>query len=118
MSTVAAVVIAAQRHLEEAGPLVDEAGQLRVAADYRTIEVEGREVQLKKRLYAVRSRYDSYPPELQALFLGLGLPWVKGPASGVGWTTLLGRTVRICKAVAPDATVRNEYGCDVAAQAV
>ncbi|MCZ0970689.1 hypothetical protein O1L55_02500 [Streptomyces albulus] len=77
------VVIAAQRHLDEAGPLVDEAGQLRVAADYRA-EVEGREVQLKKRLYAVRARYDSYPPELQALFVGLGLPWVKAPGPTVG----------------------------------
>ncbi|MCZ0975704.1 DEAD/DEAH box helicase family protein [Streptomyces albulus] len=77
------VVIAAQRHLDEAGPLVDEAGQLRVAADYRA-EVEGREVQLKKRLYAVRARYDSYPPELQALFVGLGLPWVKAPGADGG----------------------------------
>ncbi|UJB46277.1 helicase associated domain-containing protein [Streptomyces sp. A1-5] len=77
------VVIAAQQHLDEAGPLVDEAGQLRVTADYRT-EVEGREVQLKKRLYAVRARYDSYPPELQNLFAGLGLPWAKTPGADGG----------------------------------
>ena len=60
-----------------------------MAADYRT-EVEGREVQLKKRLYAVRSRYDSYPPELQALFLGLGLPWVRGSGFGGGVDYLAG----------------------------
>ncbi|MET9777992.1 DEAD/DEAH box helicase family protein [Streptomyces sp. NPDC006367] len=79
------IVIAAQRHIAEAGPLVDEAGQIRVAAGYRP-QVGGREVQLRKRLYAARERYASYPPELQALFAGLGLPWADtadpGGASG------------------------------------
>lgn len=64
----------AQRHIAEAGLLVDETGQIQVAADYRP-EVGGREVRLKKRLYAARDRYTSYPPDLQALFTGLGLPW-------------------------------------------
>ncbi|MEU3221359.1 hypothetical protein [Streptomyces sp. NPDC006971] len=76
------IVIAAQRHIAETGPLVDEAGQIRVAADYRP-KVGGREVQLKKRLYAARDRYTSYPPDLQALFTGLGLPWAN-PANTEG----------------------------------
>ncbi|MFD9568177.1 DEAD/DEAH box helicase family protein [Streptomyces sp. NPDC059994] len=75
------VVIAAQRHINEAGPLVDEAGQIQVAAGYR-IEVGGREVQLKKRLYAARERFAGYPPDLQALFTGLGLPWAEAPDTG------------------------------------
>ncbi|MEU5437233.1 hypothetical protein AB0G73_28175 [Streptomyces sp. NPDC020719] len=75
------IVIAAQRHIHEAGPLVDERGQIQVAADYR-IEVGGREVQLKKRLYAARDRFAGYPPDLQALFTGLGLPWAEAPDAG------------------------------------
>ncbi|MEV5282712.1 Helicase associated domain protein [Streptomyces sp. NPDC006692] len=77
------IVIAAQRHIAEAGPLVDEAGQIRVAADYRP-EVGGREVQLKKRLYAARDRYASYPPDLRALFSGLGLPWAEASGEAPG----------------------------------
>ncbi|GAA0374947.1 DEAD/DEAH box helicase family protein [Streptomyces blastmyceticus] len=69
------LVLAARQYLEEVGPLVDEAGRIIVADSYRPV-VAGREVQLRKRLYPVRDGYDSYPPELQDLFHGLGLPWV------------------------------------------
>ncbi|MFF1680790.1 DEAD/DEAH box helicase family protein [Streptomyces sp. NPDC058256] len=68
------IVIAAQRHLAEVGPLVGEDGRHRVHDTYRPV-IGGREVQLRQRLNAVRNRYPTYPPDLRALFTGLGLPW-------------------------------------------
>ncbi|EME96711.1 hypothetical protein H340_30121 [Streptomyces mobaraensis NBRC 13819 = DSM 40847] len=46
------IVLAARQHLEEAGPVVDEAGRIIVAASYRPV-ITGREIQLRKR----RTRY-------------------------------------------------------------
>ncbi|MEW2493742.1 DEAD/DEAH box helicase family protein [Streptomyces nodosus] len=68
------LVAAARLHLAEVGPLTDEAGRITVADSYRPL-VDDREVQLRKRLYTVRDSYGGYPPELKALFAGLGLPW-------------------------------------------
>ncbi|MGW2657175.1 DEAD/DEAH box helicase family protein [Streptomyces sp. NPDC001478] len=65
---------AARRHLAEAGPLTDKAGRITVADSYRPL-IDGREVQLRKRLYTVRDSFPGYPPELKTLFAGLGLPW-------------------------------------------
>ncbi|WP_101385665.1 hypothetical protein [Streptomyces sp. TLI_146] len=65
------IVTAARRHVDDVGPLSDEAGRIKVAAGY-VPEVDGRPVQLRKRLYAVRDRFNGYTQELQALFVGLG----------------------------------------------
>ncbi|MFF8617100.1 hypothetical protein [Streptomyces sp. NPDC015350] len=65
---------AARQHLAEVGALTDKAGRITVADTYRPL-IDGREVQLRKRLYTVRDSFPGYPPELQALFVGLGLPW-------------------------------------------
>ncbi|MFE7314258.1 helicase-related protein [Streptomyces sp. NPDC057555] len=65
---------AARRHLAEVGPLTDEAGRITVADSYRPL-VDGREVQLRKRLYTVRDGFPGYPPDLKAVFADLGLPW-------------------------------------------
>ncbi|MFE0062048.1 helicase-related protein, partial [Streptomyces sp. NPDC059003] len=70
------IVTAARQHLDEVGPLVSEDGKHCVHDTYRP-RVGGVPVQLRRRLNAVRSRYGTYPPELQALFLGLGLPWAQ-----------------------------------------
>ncbi|MFI8930735.1 hypothetical protein ACIG3E_24075 [Streptomyces sp. NPDC053474] len=74
------IVTAARQHLEEVGPLVGEDGRTCVHDTCRP-RINGVEVQLRRRLNAARARYDTYPPELQALFQGLGLPWAQTAAS-------------------------------------
>ncbi|WP_030688503.1 DEAD/DEAH box helicase family protein [Streptomyces sp. NRRL B-1347] len=76
------IVTAARQHLEEIGPLVGEDGRHCVHDTYRP-RVNGIEVQLRRRLNAVRSRFHTYPPEHQALFTGLDLPWATA-AGGSG----------------------------------
>ncbi|WP_184502892.1 DEAD/DEAH box helicase family protein [Streptomyces botrytidirepellens] len=65
---------AARQHLAEVGPLTDSAGRITVADSYRPL-IGGREIQLRKRLYTMRDAFPGYPPELKAVFAGLGLPW-------------------------------------------
>ncbi|WJV44083.1 hypothetical protein [Streptomyces flavofungini] len=54
------IVTAARQHLAEVGPLVGEDGRRCVHDTYRS-RVGGIEVQLRRRLNAVRSRYPTYP---------------------------------------------------------
>ncbi|WP_055557183.1 helicase-related protein, partial [Streptomyces kanamyceticus] len=75
------IVTAARQHLEEIGPLVSEDGRHCVHDTYRP-RVGGIEVQLRRRLNAARTRYPTYPPEHQALFTGLGLPWATAARNG------------------------------------
>ncbi|WP_158857991.1 DEAD/DEAH box helicase family protein [Streptomyces sp. NRRL B-1347] len=75
------IVTAARQHLEEVGPLVGEDGRTCVHDTYRP-RVGGIEVQLRRRLNAARTRYPTYPPQQQALFLGLGLPWTHAAEEG------------------------------------
>ncbi|MEW2527598.1 DEAD/DEAH box helicase family protein [Streptomyces sp. NPDC047071] len=70
------IVTAARQHLEDVGPLVGEDGRHCVHDTYRP-RINGIEVQLRRRLNAVRSRFPTYPPQQQALFAGLGLPWAE-----------------------------------------
>ncbi|MBB5109618.1 DEAD/DEAH box helicase [Streptomyces spectabilis] len=68
------IVTAARQHLDDVGPLVGPDGRHRVHDTYRP-RIGGVPVQLRRRLNAVRARFHTYPPEEQALFHGLGLPW-------------------------------------------
>ncbi|MFI6624288.1 helicase associated domain-containing protein [Streptomyces sp. NPDC050528] len=75
------LVTAARQHLVDVGPLADDDGRIIVADSYRPV-IAGREVQLRKRLYPVRDGFSTYPPEMQALFVGLGLLWAQPAAAG------------------------------------
>ncbi|QCX73716.1 Helicase associated domain protein (plasmid) [Streptomyces sp. YIM 121038] len=56
------IVTAARQYLEDVGPLVGEDGRTCVHDTYRP-RINGIEVQLRRRLNAVRSRFHTYPPQ-------------------------------------------------------
>ena len=73
------LITAAQRHLDDVGPLVNEIGENRVTEDYRVL-IDGTEVKLRQRLKTARSRSAGFSPGQLARLADLGLPWAERAA--------------------------------------